>query len=408
MAKKSSASGSKSSGGTSLLSTLLGAAFVVIAAIVAFLSGGFSDDNPNDGTPIAVITQATLPPSSVSLSPNVQLVALEQGYGASKSFWQIYFTAPTGSRDVSTYRGGIDTALAAAIDGVQFTLDIAAFEWNSRALTDAVLRAHERGVRVRMAIDNEHTIEDEDSTIRELIDAGIPAVSDQRSAFMHNKFMILDRRVVWAGSTNYTVNDVYRNNNNMIVLRSQRAVEAYQNEFNEMFDNRQFGPRGSRNNSVSFTQDGVAIQILFGPGDNTEATIIDTLRTAEAQIRFMAFSFTLDEVERVLLEQAAAGVIVEGIFELRGSETEFSALPPLLCAGLNVYQDGNPATFHHKVFIIDDHTVITGSYNFSANARDDNDENLIIIREPDIAALYIQEYDRMRTRAVRPDDIPCN
>jgi len=64
---------------------------------------------------------------------------------------------------------------------------------------------------------------------------------------------------------------------------------------------------------------------------------------------------------------------------------------------------------HHKVFIIDDHTVVTGSFNISENATRSNDENFVIIQSPDIARLYIQEFDRMMSQARTPDpaDMRC-
>ncbi|PJF24158.1 MAG: hypothetical protein CUN53_19240, partial [Phototrophicales bacterium] len=166
---------------------------------------------------------------------SVTAIPVGQGFGFRKGFWEVYFTAPTGSRDSATYVGGIDEVLASRIDGVQRTLDIAAFEFNSPALTQAVIRARQRGVRVRMVTDNEHGLTDDNSTIPQLIAARVNIVDDARSALMHNKFMILDSQVVWTGSWNYTINDTYRNNNNAIALRSQQAVANYQAEFDEMF-----------------------------------------------------------------------------------------------------------------------------------------------------------------------------
>jgi phosphatidylserine/phosphatidylglycerophosphate/cardiolipin synthase-like enzyme len=122
----------------------------------------------------------------------------------------------------------------------------------------------------------------------------------------------------------------------------------------------------------------------------------------------MAFSFTLDDVRDVLLTKASEGVNVTGIFELRGSETEFSELTPLFCAGLPMRQDGNRFVLHHKVFIINDDIVVTGSFNFSASARDDNDENVVIIQDADLAAQYIAEYDRRWAEAVVPDGLSCS
>jgi phosphatidylserine/phosphatidylglycerophosphate/cardiolipin synthase-like enzyme len=151
------------------------------------------------------------------------------------------------------------------------------------------------------------------------------------------------------------------------------------------------------------------VRIIFSPDDDVVDILINTITQADDQIRFMTFSFTRDDVGRALLEQASAGVDVAGIFETRASETEFSEMPRLYCAGLDVRQDGNGQTFHHKVFIIDDHTVLTGSFNISDNATTSNDENMIIITDPSLVAQYLAEYDRManQARAVDPADVDC-
>jgi len=358
--------------------------------------------------------------NSVDLPPvsgNVQQINFEQGFGASRGFWQVYFTGPTGSRDSSTYVGGIDTALIEAIDNVSRTLDIAAFEWKNPAITDAVVRAADRGVRVRMVVDDEHVLEEyedaelfgESNPFGDIVNAGIPYRDDSRSGLMHNKFMIMDSTTVWTGSMNFTMNGTYRNNNNLLALRAQNVVRAYQAEFDEMFDGGEFGSSRSAVNGTSFSQDGVSVQVVFSPEDEPIPVMISELREANSQIRFMTFSFTRDDVGQALVDLAANGIDVEGIFEVRGSRTEFSELPRMFCAGIDVFQDGNSFTFHHKVFIIDDHTVLTGSFNISDNATERNDENLVIIEDRDIAAQYLREYQRVRSQAEVPPaaEITC-
>jgi len=53
--------------------------------------------------------------------------------------------------------------------------------------------------------------------------------------------------------------------------------------------------------------------------------------------------------------------------------------------------------------------VITGSFNFSANATESNDENVIIIDNPQIASLYMQEFERIWNIATEPNPakLPC-
>lgn len=384
---------------------ILSAVAVIIAALYMLITGqgGTPSATP---TPSAAAPVTAIPTTVLTPSANVTPIAFEQGIGAQKGFWQVYFTQPTGSRDRSTYVNGIDTAVAAAIAQAQRSIDIAAFEFNNPVITQAVLDAIERGVVVRFVGDNEHAIDDDDSTVTDLELAGVEIVSDERSAFMHNKFMIIDGLTVITGSTNFTVNDVYRNNNNLAIFRSRRMAEVYQVEFNEMFVDRSFGIRSPKGGGL-FTQDGVSIEVLFGPEDPILDTIRREVQAARSSVRFMAFSFTLTDIGDTLVEEAQRGITIEGVFETVGSQTQFSRLTQLFCAGLDVRQDGNPFIMHHKVFIIDDETVIAGSLNFSNNAATSNDENIFIIKDRDFAAQYVAEFRRVQDQSRRPTSLTC-
>jgi phosphatidylserine/phosphatidylglycerophosphate/cardiolipin synthase-like enzyme len=188
------------------------------------------------------------------------------------------------------------------------------------------------------------------------------------------------------------------------------VAAIYEREFQEMWTEDSFGPRSpSTVSQQSVMIDGVNIQILFAPEDEVGTYLAELLAQAQTEIRFMAFSFTHDDMGGTVLSRAQAGVDVAGIFETRGSETEYSELPALYCARVPVLQDGNPRTFHHKVLVIDRHIVVTGSFNFSANADEGNDENIIIIDNAEIAEQYLQEFDRRWAEAEMPDpaDIVC-
>ncbi|MEO1290118.1 MAG: phospholipase D-like domain-containing protein [Chloroflexota bacterium] len=382
-------------------SLIIGIIVIVLGFIIYAVTGvdllGITD------TPT---TTVNLPAPRVSTGDFTE-INIPLGYGYQGDFWQVYFTTPANTRDRSQYVNGVDIRLAAAIDNVRNTLDIAAFELNNEVITEAIIDAHNRGVQVRIVTDDDHGFEDDDTTIIDLELEDIPIISDDRSALMHNKFMIMDGITVWLGSMNYTSNGVYRNNNNMISLRSRRAVEVYQAEFDEMFERGEFGPRSDDSNSGDFTQDGVPIQIHFASENEVIDVLLNEISGAQSTIRFMTFSFTRDDLGQALLARADVGVDVEGVFETVGSETTFSELRRLQCAGLDVRQDGNNGILHHKVFIIDDSTVITGSFNYSNNAVESNDENVLIIRDTDIANLYVDEFLRVQSIATRADDIRC-
>ena len=106
----------------------------------------------------------------------------------------------------------------------------------------------------------------------------------------------------------------------------------------------------------------------------------------------------------MLLDRAQAGVEVRGVFENSGSDTAFSEYGRMKKAGLDVLTDGNPYLMHHKIFIIDGQTVEVGSFNFSDNAQNQNDENLIIVDSPDLARIFEAEFLRVYATAQNPPD----
>jgi phosphatidylserine/phosphatidylglycerophosphate/cardiolipin synthase-like enzyme len=335
------------------------------------------------------------------------IVRTEYAFGAAgyvSDWWQVYFTSPAGTNDRSQWSGGIDVAVAEAISNVSDTLDIAAFELNNETITQAIIDAHDRGVTVRIVTDDEHGVEDDDTTIIELEAEGIPIVDDAKSALMHNKFMIMDSTTVWMGSMNYTMNGNYRNNNNVLVIRAPEMVEAYQAEFDEMFIRNEFGVTSTSGNGAQFEVGDALVEVYFASEDNVADQIVEEINNAQEQIRFMAFSFTENDIGDPMLARLDDGISIEGVFENTGSLTRFSELTKFYCAGLDVRQDGNAGILHHKVIIIDDDTVITGSFNFSGNAIGSNDENVVIITQPDIASLYIEEYERVKAIAEKPED----
>lgn len=328
-------------------------------------------------------------------------------------WWKVFFTNPATINDPNNLSGSVEEQLINYIKGAKKSIHIASFEFNLTPVAKALIAARKRGVEVRWITDDEHGLgadwEEDRGQFAMLQKAKIKVIDDQRTALMHNKFWIFDGELVWTGSTNVTQNDMFRNNNNVIVFESPEAAAIYERQFQEMW-NGQFGPDSpSEIVQQAVKIENTPIQFLFSPEDNVIGNqLIPLVQKARRSIYFMAFSYTHDGLTQAMLERAGAGVKVQGIFETRGSETEYSALPPMFCAKLPVRQDGNPGTFHHKVIVIDRKIVITGSLNFSANADDSNSENTIVIANSEIARLYIEEFQRRWAEAKEPDAADMN
>jgi phosphatidylserine/phosphatidylglycerophosphate/cardiolipin synthase-like enzyme len=320
-----------------------------------------------------------------------------ESQGTPSGWYSIFFTDPLNPA-ADTYRGGPDDALAAAIKGARLSVDVAIYDLNLWSLRNALLDAHRRGLEVRVVTESDNLDEPE---IQALQEAGIPVLGDRRESLMHHKFVVIDRLEVWTGSMNFTTSDTYLNDNNMVRLRSSRLAEDYTVEFEEMFVDDRFATSSPVNTPhTTLTVDGTPLEVYFSPEDGTLERLLALIQAADSSIYFMLYSFTSDEIAEAMLARAAAGIQVRGVLEetqyMSNIGTEYDRLRT---AGLDVWLDGNPRNMHHKVLIIDERILVTGSYNFSANAEKSNDENTLIIHSSQIVLPYMSEFERVYAQA---------
>jgi phosphatidylserine/phosphatidylglycerophosphate/cardiolipin synthase-like enzyme len=306
------------------------------------------------------------------------------------------------------WQNSIEGRLIEKINAAQTSIHIASFEFDLLPVAEALIAAHNRGVDVRWVTDDEHGLEaDTDpggGQFAMLQNAGIEVRADTRSALMHNKFWIFDGQILWTGSTNITENGIFVQDNNTIVFFSPELAVIYEREFQEMWDG-EFGPRSpSQLAEQSIDLNGTPIQVIFTSEDHAlETTIVPLVSNATSSIRFLAFSFTDFPLADAMIRRAQQGVDVAGVIDKTQAGGQGSELSTLFCAGVPVRHDGNPQFMHSKVIIIDERYVVTGSLNFSTSAEEDNDENVIIIDNADIARLYIQDFDRVYSQGTDPD-----
>lgn len=343
----------------------------------------------------------TIPPETDTPAPPfIEEIPVHVGYGYQGSFFEIYFTDPANpaSRQES---GGIEQAIIASIDAARLSVDVAIYSLSLRELGNALLRARDRGVAVRVVMESDNR---ERSVPQALIEGGLPILGDRREGLMHDKFVIIDRSEVWTGSMNFTVNGAYDDNNNLVHIRSVKVAENYLTEFEEMYSDDLFGPDSIASTpNPSVTVDGLQVETYFSPDDDVASRLLELLLGAQESIYFMAFSFTSDSLAQAIRDQAAAGVTVAGVMEDSQVEsnqgTEFDLF---VQSELDVRRDGNSGQMHHKVIIIDRSIVVIGSYNFTGSAEDRNDENLVILFSPEIARLFLEEFERVFDAAQQP------
>ena len=321
----------------------------------------------------------------------------------SVTWWDVYFTDPQTVNDPDNITGSIEEKLIQLINNAQISIHISSFEFNLTPVAEALIAAKNRGVDVKWVTDDKnglnYDIQPGRGQFALLLAAGIEVKDDARTALMHNKFWIFDNETVWTGSTNITVNGIFKQNNNVLVIRSTDIAYIYEREFQEMWSN-QFGPRApSTVNTQWAILNGTPLQVLFSAEDHVISNLIALVNDAQVSVRFLAFSFTDYPLAKAMIDRAAAGVDVKGVYETFGSTSTGSEMKTFWCAGVPVRQDGNGSFLHDKIIIIDNSIVVTGSLNYSSNADDSNEENVVILDNAEIAALYLLEFEKLWNQA---------
>jgi phosphatidylserine/phosphatidylglycerophosphate/cardiolipin synthase-like enzyme len=126
-------------------------------------------------------------------------------------------------------------AIVDQLNRVLSSVDICVFTISDDRIAEAVMKCHERKVKVRIITDDEK-IEDLGSDIRMFAAFGIETRVDNSPHHMHHKFAVFDHQRVLTGSYNWTRSAFERNQENILLTDDKRVVAAYREEFERLWN----------------------------------------------------------------------------------------------------------------------------------------------------------------------------
>jgi len=351
-------------------------------------------------SPVTEAVATEVPPSEFFTS-----VPLRSGFGFRSSWLELYFTdpvSPLAAREV----GGVDAFLSSAIVAARESVDVALRNLNLDSITSALVVANRRGIPIRVIAESDSLTGR--SNFQILKDAGIPVVEDQQPGLMNNRFVVIDHKEVWTGSLSFDLSGVFREYNTLVRISSPEVAADYTKEFNEMFENNQFGPLVVPQTPYpSVDIQGTQVEVLFSPDDIVSARLTQLISEAQQNISFLVYSFSSEDLGTSIRAKANDGVTVGGVIEFdpidpNAPNPNLSLMDELNFfrqSGLNVLLDRNPEVLNHKVMIIDGKITVLGSYDFTNRAEIENDENVVIIHNEAVAQKFMEEFQRVQSRA---------
>jgi len=285
---------------------------------------------------------------------------------------------------------------------------------------------------------------DRGDAIRIFERGGVPLLDDtadgsKGSGLMHHKFMVVDGGTVLLGSANWTLSGIHGdfanadsrgNANALLQIQSPALAAVLTEEFELMWGD---GPGGQEDSLFGLQKParspavvsipGSQVTVQFSPLSESEpwsqsvnGLIANTVAQATRSIDLALFVFSDQGIADTLAQKSQTGITVQALVDRSFVYRSYSealdmlgtAIPDHRCqyeadnrpwqtpiAQVGAPNLPNGDKLHHKFALIDDRTVIIGSHNWSAAANHDNDEDLLVISNPTVAAHFRREFDRL-------------
>ena len=326
----------------------------------------------------------------------------------------------------------IAAALAAFVGAASSTIEVAIYDFRLTEATGAdvvgaLITAAQRGVAVRIGYDlgkpAAGTAADFAALAADPAPAGTADWVQQHFAgtevqvkgiaaapqLMHSKYVLRDAATpggaVWTGSTNFTDDAWTLQENNILTAESPALAAAYLTDFEAMWTAGKIKGAGAGDGgTATITEFGVSWDFAPGDGKAIDAALVKLVQGTQSRIIIAAMVLTSHPLLAALHTALRAGVDVAGIYDAGQMDpivaqwkktptdaavlADWSAVSAVLAAKHSTpYSPTSAHDFMHNKILVCDDTVVTGSYNFSANAQR-NAENQVRITDPALAGEY--------------------
>ncbi len=141
---------------------------------------------------------------------------------------------PTEAAVFFSPNGGAEDAIVRSIDSAKSRIRMQAFLFSNKEITGALIRAHQRGVKVDVIIDKKMP-KKKPNTTEDLIEAGVPTFFDTAHRTAHDKIIIVDDDIVLTGSFNFVKVAETKNGENLLILKSKPLAEEYVKNWEKHF-----------------------------------------------------------------------------------------------------------------------------------------------------------------------------
>ncbi|MBI4703156.1 MAG: carbohydrate-binding protein [Deltaproteobacteria bacterium] len=273
-----------------------------------------------------------------------------------------------------------------ALDLAREELVVAQYNIRRDSYLNKLVELKARGVAVRVAVDQANAAQDWNTGDDFLEQNGIEVVRTKppgARSIMHLKVAVVDGALALTGSFNWNSTAALTNDENMVVLRDPAVVQAYRQQVLEVL--------GALAPAVQGGQLTPEMGLHFSPEERLDEVLVQAIAAAEQTVDVAMFTFTSEPVADALVAALDRGVRVRAVIERK--QTDMTKVDERLDkAGALVVRGANKiaahSAMHHKYAVIDGRRAVTGASNWTDAGTRRNDEDLLLVDLPRVAAAY--------------------
>jgi phosphatidylserine/phosphatidylglycerophosphate/cardiolipin synthase-like enzyme len=143
-----------------------------------------------------------------------------------------------------------------------------------------------------------------------------------------------------------------------------------------------------------------SLDVLFSPNGGCQDRIVEEIGKAEKRIRVQIYMFTSKEIAEAVIAAKKRGVECEVILDKSQEKMVYGRMHALRRAGVPVLVDAEHETANNKIMLIDERTIITGSYNYTKAAEETNAENILVIKDhAELFSRYAANFEAHRAHS---------
>jgi len=291
---------------------------------------------------------------------------------------------------------GLEAEILKDVDGATAFVDVATPRLDLPLLAQGLVRARERGVTVRVLQNPPAAADSAVISVTNLLESHGVTVTLHPSGTLGGAFVVVDQKVVWAGSWDLSQEGLFQDAAYVLRWEIPRIAEDFHREFEEMVEQRAFGPASPKETAHRFIAilDVASMDVYMTPEDDPLADILQRMAASRHEIVVMTEVLNDPRIEQRLIDQSPlSGTQVWGVV---GRAQNLTAnLEKLLQIGVQIPPYRGSGEMRENAILLDGRVTVILSQRLVQERLDRYDGYVLVVVDDVLTQAIGREFRRL-------------